>query len=101
MWSFTDTRMAETWSEPAIGKVKIGGADKFVMFVGGGYESGNNNSKGKLVFSIDLSNGTNLWDYCNTSSHDRPHLNFTLAANPTAVDPKIDGSGDKVHRVQL
>ena len=34
MWSFTDSKMGETWSEPAIGKVKIGGADKFVMFVG-------------------------------------------------------------------
>ena len=97
MWSFTDTRMAETWSEPAIGKVKIGGADKFVMFVGGGYETGNNNSKGKLFFSIDLSNGTNLWDYSNTSSDDRQYMNFSLAANPTAVDLDNDGYVDHVY----
>src|SRR5207249_4830321 len=25
MWSFTDSKMGETWSEPAIGKVNIGG----------------------------------------------------------------------------
>src|SRR5207253_5290283 len=32
LWSFTDTKLGETWSEPAIGKVKIGGVDKFVAF---------------------------------------------------------------------
>ena len=37
MWSFTDTKMGETWSEPAIGKVKIGSTDTYAMFVGGGY----------------------------------------------------------------
>jgi type IV pilus assembly protein PilY1 len=98
LWSFTDTKMGETWSEPAIGKVKIGGVDKFVMFVGGGYDTAQNNASGKAFFAIDLSNGTKLWEYYNDgSSGDRQYMNFSFAANPTAADLNNDGYVDKVY----
>ena len=97
MWSFTDTKMGETWSEPAIGKVRIGGVDKSVMFVGGGYDTAQNNASGKAFFVIDLSNGSKLFEYYNNSGDDRQYMNFSLAANPGAVDLNDDGLTDRVY----
>ncbi len=97
MWSFTDIKMGETWSEPAIGKVKVGGVDKFVMFVGGGYDTAQNNATGKAFFVIDLSNGSKLFEYAPSSSGDHAYMNFSIAANPTAVDLNNDGYVDRVY----
>jgi type IV pilus assembly protein PilY1 len=98
LWSFTDTKMGETWSEPAIGKVKIGGVDKFAMFVGGGYDTAQNNATGKAFFAIDLSNGARLFQYYNDgTADDRASMNFSIAANPTAVDLNNNGYVDRVY----
>ena len=97
MWSFTDSKMGETWSEPAIGKVNVGG-DKWMMFVGGGYDTAQNNATGKAFFAVDLSNGSRLFEYYNsTSGDDRQFMNFSIAANPTAVDLNNDGYVDRVY----
>jgi type IV pilus assembly protein PilY1 len=98
LWSFTDAKIQETWSEPAVGKLKIGGADTYVAFVGGGYNTAQNNAHGKAVFAIDLATGTKLWEYYNDgSSDDRQHMNFSIPANPTAVDLTGDGYVDRVY----
>jgi type IV pilus assembly protein PilY1 len=98
MWSFTDSKIAETWSEPSMGKVKIGGVDKFVAFFGGGYDTASNNAHGKAFFAVDLSNGTKLWEYYNNgTSDDRQYMNFSLTENSTAVDLNNDGYVDKVY----
>ena len=97
LWSFTDTKMGETWSEPAIGKVNVGG-DKFAMFVGGGYDTAQNNATGKAFFAIDLSNGARLFQYYNDgTADDRASMNFSIAANPTAVDLNNNGYVDRVY----
>ena len=98
MWSFTDSKMGETWSEPAIGKVNIGGTAKYAAFVGGGYDTGTNNDLGKAFFAIDLSNGSKLWEYYKDgASDDRQYMGFSLAANPTAIDFDNNGYVDKVY----
>jgi type IV pilus assembly protein PilY1 len=98
MWSFTDSKIAETWSEPSMGKVKIGGVDTFVAFFGGGYDTASNNAKGKAFFVVDLSNGTKLWEYYNNgTSDDRQYMNFSLTENSTAVDLTNDGYVDRVY----
>jgi type IV pilus assembly protein PilY1 len=104
LWSFTDDRMAETWSEPAIGKVKIGTNDQYVMFVGGGYNTDKNNEGGKpaptpptAFFVIDLATGAPVWSYDNTAGSDATYMNFSIAANPTAVDLDNNGYVDHVY----
>jgi type IV pilus assembly protein PilY1 len=97
LWSFTDSKMGETWSEPAIGRVTLGGVVKFVAFVGGGYDTPENNQTGKAFFVIDLATGAKLWEYYNSnSSDDRVYMNFSLAGNATAADLTSDGLVDKV-----
>jgi type IV pilus assembly protein PilY1 len=98
LWSFTSTRLGETWSTPVIGKVKLtGDVTKYVAFVGGGYNTASNNTTGKAFFVIDLETGTKLWEYYNTGSNDAAKMSFSLAATPTAVDLNHDGYTDRVY----
>ncbi len=98
LWSFTDAKMGETWSEPAFGRVKLGGVETFVAFVGGGYDTGENNNTGKAFFVIDLATGAKVWEYFNNASaDDRQYMNFSLAGNATAADLNSDLLVDKVY----
>jgi type IV pilus assembly protein PilY1 len=98
MWSFTDSKIAETWSEPSMGKVKIGGNDTYVAFFGGGYDTASNNAHGKAFFAIDLSTGSLVWQYYNDgTSDDRQYMNFSVTENSTAVDLDNDGYIDHVY----
>ena len=100
MWSFTDAKVGETWSEPVIGRIKLSdGTTKFVAFVGGGYDTASNNTSGKAFFIIDLENGAKLWEYSNPGSvsDDRQYMNFSIAAPPRAVDLNNDGHVDRVY----
>jgi type IV pilus assembly protein PilY1 len=100
MWSFTDARLGETWSEPVFGRIKLSDdTTKYVAFVGGGYDTASNNSTGKAFFVIDLATGTKLWEYYNPGSvsDDRQYMNFSIAAPPRAVDLNSDGHVDRVY----
>jgi type IV pilus assembly protein PilY1 len=100
LWSFTDSKMGETWSEPAIGKIRISdGSDKWVAFVGGGYDTASNNNSGKAFFVIDLATGAKLWEYYKPASPvgDQQYVGFSFAASPTAVDLNNDGFVDRVY----
>ncbi len=99
LWSFTDAKLGETWSEPVIGKMQVSGVEKYVAIVGGGYDTAQNNSLGKAVFAIDVATGQKLWEYSNPGSpgDDRQYLNFSVAANPTAADLDRNGFIDRVY----
>jgi len=100
LWSFTDVKLGETWSEPVIGKVKMAdGTVKFVAFVGGGYDTAQNNNSGNAVFAIDVATGAKLWEYYNAtgSTDDRKYMNFSLPANPTLTDLNGDGFVDRLY----
>ncbi|MDH3445258.1 MAG: PilC/PilY family type IV pilus protein, partial [Deltaproteobacteria bacterium] len=100
LWSFTDAKMGETWSEPAIGKIKLSdGTSKYVAFIGGGYDTAANNNSGKAFYVIDVETGAKLWEYFNTgsASDDRQYMNFSLAISPTAVDLNGDGHVDRIY----
>jgi|GEM_PF-647954 len=98
LWSFTDSKMGETWSEAVIGKMKLNGAEKFVAIVGGGYDTDNNNATGMAVFAIDVANGAKLWEYYNnSSSDDRQYMNYSIPANATIADLDLDGYIDRFY----
>jgi type IV pilus assembly protein PilY1 len=99
LWSFTDAKMGESWSEPVIGKMKVNGVDTYVAIVGGGYDTAQNNNSGKAIFVIDVATGQKLWEYSNPGSagDDRQYLNFSFAANPTAADLDRNGFIDRVY----
>ena len=91
LWRFTDARIREARSEPAIGRMKLGGAERHVAFIGSGH--------GKSVLALDLATGTRLWEYAGTAgaTDDRQHMRFSVMATPTAVDTDNDGHVDHVY----
>jgi type IV pilus assembly protein PilY1 len=97
LWSFTDSKIAETWSAPAIGKVKVGdgaggSTDRFVAFFGGGYDTPSNNALGKAFFAVDAYTGAKLWEYYKTGgAGDSQYMNFSIPGKPLALD--LDGNG--------
>jgi len=102
MWSFTDSKIAETWSEPAIGKVKMdcgsGCTEKYVFFIGGGYDTPSNNALGKAVFAVDANTGTKLWEYYRTgATNDSQYMNFSIPGSPLILDLNNDGFIDRLY----
>jgi type IV pilus assembly protein PilY1 len=100
LWSFTDSKLGESWSEPVIARIKLSdGTSKYVAFIGGGYDTPANNNSGKAFYVIDLTDGSKLWEYYNPGSvsDDRQYMNFSFAASPRAVDLNNDGHVDRVY----
>lgn len=66
LWELTDGNMANTWSTPAIGRVRLGDQDKWLAFVGGGYSDpgdSTENDKGNRLYVIDIETGTLLKEW--------------------------------------
>ncbi len=99
LWRFTDAKIRETWSTPAVGRVKLAGQDTYVAFVGGGPTPSGDDVSGKAFFVVDVATGSKLWEYANVpgAGDDRRHMRFGLLAPPTAVDADNDGYVDRVY----
>ena len=98
LWTFTDSELAETWSEPALGQIKMSdNAIKDVAFVGGGYKTANNNTLGRAVYVINIADGSKLWQYKTGSTNDTNYMKFSIPATPTPVDLTGDGLIDRFY----
>ena len=113
--SATLAKVGQSWSEPAIGKVKIehnpGGGnqlyERWVAFIGGGFDpnetKANNATIGRAFFVIDLKTGNIVWEYSSDalinypSTDERRYMTFSFVAPPTAVDTNADAYVDRVY----
>jgi Tfp pilus tip-associated adhesin PilY1 len=82
--------LGEPWSKMAIGRVWYNGNEKWVGFIGGGYNTVND-SRGKGFFVVDLSNGNILWSF--TSSG----MTYSIPSSPAIVDTDNDGFIDTAY----
>jgi type IV pilus assembly protein PilY1 len=113
LWQFpksTDAttldKVGQSWSEPAIGKVKIeeGGelVERWVAFIGGGMDTSENKSAdantGRSLFVIDIKTGDILWEFSYDAADSlKKKMDHSMAAPPTAVDTNFDGFVDRVY----
>ena len=85
---------SESWSKMAIGRVRIDGKEKWVGFIGGGYNGGDCvgggacDKRGKGFFVIDLADGSVLWSYTMANN---ANLQYSIPAQPAIVDTDNDG----------
>lgn len=92
--------LGDPWSKMMIGKVLIDGQEKWVGFMGGGYNGadcsggGACDTRGKGFFIIDLSSGAVLWSYTHGNNSE---LKYSMPANPAIVDSDNDGFVDTVY----
>lgn len=92
--------LGQPWSRFAIGRVKINGNEKWVGFVGAGYNAsdcaggGGCDPRGKGFYVVDLSDGSVLWSYTRA---DNPNMNYSLPASPAIADTDNDGFIDTAY----
>jgi Tfp pilus tip-associated adhesin PilY1 len=101
LWEFpkstdatTLTKVGQSWSEPVIGKVKreVGAElyERWVAFIGAGFDSTNNT--GKAFFVVDIKTGDIIKEFSGLTG-----MTYSFASPPTAVDTNSDGFIDKVY----
>jgi Tfp pilus tip-associated adhesin PilY1 len=107
--------LGEAWSKIQTGRVKIGGNERWVGFIGGGYngiscssadacDTTDGKSAGKGFFVVDLTNGNILWSFTHgaaATSTTSPDMNFSAPASPMPVDIDNDGFVDTVYMGDL
>lgn len=98
LWEFTDSNLAESWSEMAIGKVrvKIGGRvrERWVGMFGGGFSKApvRVDSRGKAFYVVNLADGSILWAMrYNDGKTGSNRLLYGIPSSPTVVDTNGDG----------
>jgi Tfp pilus tip-associated adhesin PilY1 len=112
--------LGQAWSKMQIGptasRVKISGKEKWVGFIGGGYDGTScksadlttttacntvaTGSSGKGFYVVDLTNGNILWSFtygASATSTTSPYMVFDLAGAPAAIDEDSDGFVDTVY----
>lgn len=112
--------LGQAWSKMQIGqtasRVKISGNEKWVGFIGGGYDGTScksadlttttacntvaTDSPGKSFNVVDLTNGNILWQFtygASATSTTSPYMVFDLAGAPAAIDEDNDGFVDTVY----
>ena len=107
------TELSETWSDPAIGKIKLGSSDKrAVMFISAGYDNDNEDLepanptvKGRGIYAVeiaDISSGTpsftnsgnKLWGYTNA---DNSNMTSSIPSTLSIVDVNDDTYIDRAY----
>jgi len=92
--------LGDPWSKITFGRVKINGNEKWVGFLGGGYNAancaggGSCDSRGKGFYVVDLTNGNILWSYTRA---DNASMNYSVPVSPAAADTDNDGFIDTVY----
>jgi Tfp pilus tip-associated adhesin PilY1 len=95
--------LGDPWSEMMTGRVWLSGKERWVGFIGGGYNAndcsggGQCDARGKGFFVVDLSNGAIIWSY---TMYDNPNKNgmlYSLPGTAAVVDTDNEGFIDTAY----
>lgn len=97
--------LGEAWSKMQIGRVNIAGNERWVGFIGGGFnnavcgssdtcDAADGKGVGKGFFVVDLTDGTILWSYTHLNN---ANMDFSAPASPLPLDLDNDGFIDTVY----
>ena len=110
VWS--DSELGQSWSEPEITKVVIGGELKYIFLIGGGYDTLSEDAvprptdavKGRAVYAVDVLTGTKLWEYSYTTSSgasdpsDTKHdMTYAIPSSVTVIDSDGNSYADRAY----
>jgi type IV pilus assembly protein PilY1 len=95
------SELGQSWSSPQIGKIQLGTSEKWVAFVGGGYDDNQDNdpvtaadSKGRAVYVVDVLTGSLVWSY---SYAQDSSMAFSIPGDIAAMDDSGDGKIDRLY----
>ncbi len=92
--------LGDPWSKAYVGRVRVGNAEKWVGFIGGGYNGGDCagggqcDTRGKGFFVVDLQNGDILWSYTMANNAD---MVYSLTGSPAIADTDNDNFIDTAY----
>lgn len=90
--------MGQTWSAPQLGQIQGG---KWVAFISGGYDENQDNqpvvandTKGRAVYVVDISNGSLIWSYSNAKN---TNMKYCIPSDIARVDTNGDAYIDRLY----
>jgi type IV pilus assembly protein PilY1 len=93
--------LGQTWSTPQIGKIQLASGDKWVAFIGGGYDTNQDkttpvaDSMGRAIYVVDIDTGQRIWRY---SNEDHPtEMIYCIPSDVARVDTNGDGLIDRLY----
>jgi type IV pilus assembly protein PilY1 len=93
--------LGQTWSSPMIGKIAYGTSEKWVAFIGGGYDENQDNdpiiasdSKGRAIYIVDVLDGSLVWRY---SYAENPSMTYPIPSDIAKVDTDGNGKIDRLY----
>jgi len=96
-------QLGQTWSAPLIGKIKHGSNDKWVFFIGAGYDTNqdqlpvpvtSNDTRGRAIYVGDVMTGERIWKY---SYSDNALMKYSIPSDITRIDTDGDGRIDRLY----
>jgi len=93
--------MGQSWSTPQLGKIRYGSEDKWVVFIGGGYDevsqdlaNPGTDTKGRAIYVVDVLNGNLIWSYSNANNS---KMNYCIPSDIARVDTDGNGKIDRLY----
>lgn len=92
--------MGQSWSTPNIGKIAYGAGEKWVAFIGGGYDENQDNanpvsdSKGRAIYVVDVLTGSLVWRY---SVAENAAMTYSIPSDIAKVDTDGNGKIDRLY----
>jgi hypothetical protein len=112
LWEITHSNvsgqytMGETWSAPAIAKINDAGTDRWVAFMGSGYDNIGQGVAGRTFYVVRIDTGEVIWNTTvsdvNTSLFTAPRAPYpnilaAIVASPSTIDTNADGYVNSVY----
>jgi type IV pilus assembly protein PilY1 len=95
------SEMGQSWSSPLISKIKYGSGEKWVLFVGGGYDANQDtlpvskaDTKGRAIYVVDVKTGARIWKY---SVVENAEMKYSIPSDIARVDTNGDGYVDRLY----
>ncbi|MGQ9509653.1 MAG: PilC/PilY family type IV pilus protein [Thermodesulfobacteriota bacterium] len=94
------SEMGQSWSTPNIAKIAYGSGEKWVFFIGGGYDINQDNeppgtdSKGRAVYVVDVLNGSLIKRF---SYAEYSNMTYCIPSDVARVDVDRDRKIDRLY----
>jgi type IV pilus assembly protein PilY1 len=91
-------QLGQTWSTPQIGKIQLGTEEKWVAFIGGGYDTNQDQTSpasdtvGRAIYVVDILTGGLIWSYSNATE-----MTYCIPSDVARVDTDGNGKIDRLY----
>lgn len=99
--------LGQTWSQPTLGRIKVGSTAVPVLVFGGGYDVDSNDgpqpasagdTMGNAIYIVNANNGALIWKATSSTVSD---MKWSIPASVSVVDLNFDGLIDHLYAVDM